>query len=316
MNVSIAEQIQPLVTEGPHRGRQIDKVKGYRIIACETCGFHHMLPLPTKAELASAYSENYYKDQKPNFIKQAREDAEWSRLAWNDRLALFEEHLKNEPKPYSVLDIGCGPGWFLHAAKARGWQTRGVEPSVQASEHARELGLDVLQVMFDEDVASCMTPAHVVHLNNMLEHVADPIGLLQLAIQVTRPGGLLCVGVPNDYNAFQATARAKGMDPWWLVPPHHINYFNFDSLEDLLKRLGLEIVEATTSFPMELFLLMGDNYVGNDTMGRAVHERRKCFDMAFETAGLGDVRRRVYRALAKAGVGREAVVVARKTTNI
>jgi hypothetical protein len=106
--------------------------------------------------------------------------------------------------------------------------------------------------------------------------------------------------------------RAGGTRPWWLAPPHHLNYFDFDSLQGLLSRLGLDVLEAMTSFPMELFLLMGEDYVGNDELGRACHARRKKFDLSLESAGLGAVRRRLYGALAKAGLGREAIIVARK----
>ncbi len=67
-----------------------------------------------------------------------------------------------------------------------------------------------------------------------------------------------------------------------------------------------------TSFPMEAFLLMGDNYVGDPALGRASHAKRKRFDLALEQAGFGEARRALYRALAEAGIGREAVVIAVK----
>lgn len=300
------------VTDGTHRGRVIDRVNGYSIVACETCGFRHVLPLPSPREQKAAYEEAYYRDEKPNYVERAREDAEWSRLAWDDRLSLFEDLLKRDAAhPLSVLDIGCGPGWFLKAAADCGWKAQGVEPSRQAAEHARSLGLAVTNALFDETTARAIERADVVHLNNMLEHVADPVALLRLAIQRAWPGGLVCVGVPNDYNALQVAVRAGGAEAWWLAPPHHLNYFDFASLEALLKRLGLEPVETLTSFPMELFLLMGENYVGDDAVGRACHARRKQFDLALEKAGLSQVRRRLYGALAKAGIGREAIIVAR-----
>jgi len=309
---SAARQTDQTVRDGDHEGLLLDEVKGYKIIDCKPCGFRHVLPLPKPDALKAAYSEAYYRDEKPAYIARAKEDAEWSKLAWNDRLTLFEELLAGETKPLHVLDIGCGPGWFLSAARERGWQTRGIEPSKQAAAHAQGLGLNVADVMFDAGVASCLQAAHVVHLNNMLEHVADPIGLLKLAISRVWPGGLVCVGVPNDYNGFQEAVRAGGSAPWWLAPPHHLNYFDFSTLAGLLERLGLEVMEALTSFPMELFLLMGENYVGDDALGRACHTRRKRFDLSLEQAGLGHVRRKLYSALAKAGLGREAIIVARK----
>ncbi len=299
---------------GFHRGVKLDRVNGYDIIACEACGFRHVLPLPTDAELRAAYSESYYRDEKPNYVARAREDAEWQRMAWEDRLSLFEDLLERDvSRPLSVLDIGCGPGWFLKCASERGWKTQGVEPSHQAAEHARSLGLNIACAMFDGDTAPKVEHADVVHLNNILEHVADPAGLLRLAAGRVWPGGLICVGVPNDYNGLQEAVRASGSAPWWLAPPHHLNYFDFDSLDGLLRRLGLEVMEVLTSFPMELFLLMGENYVGNDVLGRECHARRKRFDLSLEKAGLGHVRRKFYSALAKAGLGREAIIVARKS---
>lgn len=303
-----------IMGDADHPGPVIDRVNGFDIVACARCGFRHVLPLPSPEELAATYSESYYRDTKPDYLARAQEDAAWQNLAWHDRLALFEEILDRTPaEGLRVLDIGCGPGWFLKAAADRGWSTQGIEPSQQAAAHAGSLGLDVLNTMFDASTADKARVADVVHLNNMLEHVADPAGLLSLAIGRVAPGGLVCVGVPNDYNGFQEAVRAGGAAPWWLAPPHHLNYFDFDSLAGLLSRLGLEVMDALTSFPMELFLLMGENYVGNDSLGRACHARRKQLDLALERAGLGHVRRRLYGALARAGLGREAIIVARKT---
>ena len=300
------------IDDGTHRGAVIDRVNGYSIVACATCGFRHVLPLPSARDQREAYEEVYYRDEKPSYMASAGEDAEWSRLGWDDRLSLFEDLLDHdETNPLSVLDIGCGPGWFLKAANQRGWKTQGIEPSKQAAEHARELGLNIVTAMFDETTAPKLARCDVVHLNNMLEHVPDPIALLRLAIGRAWPGGLICVGVPNDYNVLQEAARVSGAKAWWLAPPHHLNYFDFASLEALLGRCGLEVVETLTSFPMELFLLMGDNYVGDETLGRACHLRRKQFDLNLEKAGLGNVRRKLYGALAKAGIGREAIIVAR-----
>lgn len=73
-----------------------------------------------------------------------------------------------------------------------------------------------------------------------------------------------------------------------------------------------ERAERITSFPMEAFLLMGEHYVGDPALGRACHNRRKRFDLALENAGLREARRAFYRALAGAGIGREAMVIAVK----
>jgi len=73
----------------------------------------------------------------------------------------------------------------------------------------------------------------------------------------------------------------------------------------------MTVVERTTSFPMEAFVMMGENYIDDPVHGRACHTRRKKFDLALDNAGLKSVRRAFYRALADQGIGREAVVIAR-----
>ena len=42
-----------------------------------------------------------------------------------------------------------------------------------------------------------------------------------------------------------------------------------DPLSGLLSRLGLDVRERTTSFPMEAFLMMGENYTSDPALGRA-----------------------------------------------
>lgn len=297
-----------------HGGRVLDRINGYEIIDCIVCGFSHVDPLPTEEELHAQYTEAYYRDEKPTYIARAAEDAEWAALAHRDRLDTFATQLDGlVPKPWRVLDVGCGPGFFLQTARQEGWEAVGVEPSLQAAEHARNLNLTVVDGLFTARLAESFRPFHAVHMNHVLEHVADPTAVIQAAAKALLPGGLICINVPNDYNSLQtALRRADNYQPWWVAPPHHLNYFDFASLEGLLSRNGFSTVEVTTSFPMELFLLMGENYVANGELGRACHEKRKRLDVTLERADLGDVRRRLYGALARAGLGRDACIIARQ----
>jgi hypothetical protein len=96
-----------------------------------------------------------------------------------------------------------------------------------------------------------------------------------------------------------------------VAPPHHINYFDFDSLTRLLTASGFEVVVREATFPIDIFLLMGDDYVGNDELGRQSHARRKAFELTLAAAGLGGLRRALYRELAKLDLGREVLIVAR-----
>ncbi|MGZ5933478.1 MAG: class I SAM-dependent methyltransferase [Rhizomicrobium sp.] len=294
-----------------HEGPCVARVKGYDIIHCAMCGFRHAVPLPDPRQLEREYRETYYADEKPTFLAHAGEDQQWAELAQTDRLESFERILGSARR--RLLDIGSGPGFFLKTAMARGWRVMGIEPSRQAAAHARSLGIEVVEGFFGAETAPSLGRFDAINLNNVLEHVPDPIAILLQARAILEPGGVICVNVPNDFSPLQVAAAAtSGTGEWWIAPPHHLNYFDFATLSSLLLRLKFDVAEKTTSFPMEAFLLMGDNYTVDPVLGRASHNKRKKFDLALEAAGLRETRKAFYRALAETGIGREAVVIAIK----
>ena len=295
-----------------HDGPLVTRKQTYDVIACNVCGFRHVVPLPDARALEDAYREAYYTQEKPTFLAHAGEDEGWATLGYRDRLESFESLLPRERR--RLLDIGCGPGFFLRCAKERGWTVQGLEPSRQAADHARRLGLDVIEDFFNARTGAALARYDVVHLNNVLEHVPNPLEMVRLARDRLTPSGVLCLNVPNDFTPFQASARAAlSLDEWWVAPPHHLNYFDFDSLSHLVTQAGFAIAERSTSFPMELFLLMGLDYTKDPLLGRACHNQRKRFDLALETAGFRQTRRAFYAALAAAGIGREALLIALRT---
>src|SRR5580704_15604216 len=140
-----------MIRDGAHSGARIASANGHDVIECLACGFRHALPLPDPAALEREYRENYYATEKPNFLQHAGEDQHWFELAQTDRLEIFERLLG--PSRRRLLDIGCGPGFFLKTAIARGWTAHGIEPSRQAAAHARDLGATVTEGFFGLETA-------------------------------------------------------------------------------------------------------------------------------------------------------------------
>lgn len=60
------------------------------------------------------------------------------RLTWLDRqVAWIHEHLLGG-KPSSILDLGCGPGFYSHRLAARGHRCHGIDFGPASIEYARE----------------------------------------------------------------------------------------------------------------------------------------------------------------------------------
>ncbi len=98
----------------------------------------------------------------------------------------------------SLLDVGTGCGFFLGAAKKRGWSVKGIEPSKQSAEVAcRQNNLDVfcgtLQDYHGDDQFDVIT------FINVLDHSAEPWKEIELANNLLKPDGILYLRFPNGF---------------------------------------------------------------------------------------------------------------------
>jgi 2-polyprenyl-3-methyl-5-hydroxy-6-metoxy-1,4-benzoquinol methylase len=96
-----------------------------------------------------------------------------------------------------LLDVGCASGEFLRAARDRGWDVWGVEPTEACAAFARDrLGLRVRTgVLSASDWDAQRFDA--VTLSFVLEHIPDPLGVIREALAALAPGGVLFLMVPN-----------------------------------------------------------------------------------------------------------------------
>jgi SAM-dependent methyltransferase len=297
---------------GAHVGPELARdAGGHPVIDCGPCGFAHFWPRPGPAELAVYYRERFYETHSPPdwADKEEAEQPYWE-IEYADRLAAFQEVRGSQAG--RLLDVGCGAGWFLAHAAQRGWDVVGIEASRSMWERASRLAPVVLGTFPEVDLTES-GPFDAVHLKLVMEHVPDPLSFLEEVRRLMAPGGVLCVEVPNDFNPLQRAVREElGKPPWWVVYPTHVNYFTFDSLERMLARMGFDPRLREATYPMEWFLLQGVDYVGRDDVGRQCHGQRMALEMSLERSGLSHLRRGFRRWLAAQGVGREAVVYARR----
>lgn len=274
-----------------HKGKVVAEKENFKIIDCEVCGFKHLDPIPSKEEIKEYYKRQYYQEKIPKLLNPQKEAKElrWSNLKYRDCLITLNEYIGNEPK--RLLDVGCGNGFFLKFMKENGWEVFGIEPSLKASEYARSLELNVFNTTLEEFTDDkWFNYFDLVNLKCVLEHIQNPVEVLKVCKSFLKDSGMICVEVPNDFNALQLQVHKSGKPQWWIAIPDHINYFDFRSLEKLLESLGYEIVLSTTGFPMELFLLMGEDYVGSDEVGSKCHQKR----MKYELSLPDELRRDIY----------------------
>lgn len=294
-----------------HHGPMVCHSGAYNVIECETCGFKHVDPLPTEAELEHIYQNEYYTTTIPDYIERHKRDHAWWMQTYQNRLGLIKNVVSSIGSRF--LDVGSGPGLMLHAAADNGWDPVGIEPNAVAAEYARSTGCNVIEDFLNPELLPRLGQFDAIHSSEVLEHIRDPGAMIAMMVSALKPGGAICFVVPNDFNPLQHALVASGtQSQWWVAPPHHLNYFSHASLAKLVQSFGLDVVTLTSTFPIELFLAMGDNYIVNDVLGAACHAKRKVMETLLVQAGATKLLNQLYQKLAELEIGREIVLIARK----
>ena len=120
--------------------------------------------------------------------------------------------------------------------------------------------------------------------------------------------GIIIVEVPNDFSPLQlAYITEHKIEPYWIVLPDHLNYFNRQGLENLVKKTGFSIIHGEASFPMELFLLMGDNYLHDRSIGKNSFQKVVAMERILRNYNSRMVSE-LYANLFMCGVGRSIIL--------
>lgn len=134
-----------------------------------------------------------------------------------------------------ILDIGCNAGYFLDVMD--GFDCYGIERS-NAGLVARERYGDKVFVGIFEDYKSPDFLFDCITMQDVLDHVTDPIEVLKKCNGLLKPGGLLIVKV-HDMDSLYA--RVMGMEYYAFIPPGHLSYFNKESINIALNTAGFEV---------------------------------------------------------------------------
>ncbi len=205
-----------------------------RTVICRTCGLVFSDPRP-EADLEAYYANDYrreYKGQERPQPKRIYRNG-WAAL---ERLDFLRRFL---PPGGRLLDAACGGGEFLYLAQSSGWQVEGIEPGRDFARYAREeYGVPILSGFIAE---AAFPPAHfdAVTLWHALEHVDDPVGILERLGSWLAASGRLIVEVPNVLATCQA--------PRQRYHRAHLYHFNAVTLTAVGAKAGLAAIHNEVS---------------------------------------------------------------------
>lgn len=207
-------------------------VRGYDLLRCPTCGFVQVRQEPDPAALNAIYQESYFSHNK--YRDQKTLQAEEQR-----RLGLLRAHV---PGGSRVLEVGCGSGSFLSAAKAE-FEMHGFDLSAAGVEIARRDNPELADRIWVGRLEEQDIPAEhfdAICAWDVIEHIWDPREMGRQLLRYLKPGGVLLLSTPN---IGAPIARLMGKRWAFMTPPEHLSFFNRSSMQWLFnKALGAQIV--------------------------------------------------------------------------
>lgn len=201
------------------------------IVQCATCGMAYVSPLRLQDYVSlplDNYADNF---ESVNVLGFRYHMQELERA-----LRLLSPGVLNKPEGQRhLLEVGCGAGYFLDIARARGWEVVGIELWTSLVEWSRKyLKLDIRTRRLEEE----NLPRgfyDVVSMSEVIEHLPDPVGTLRVCREHLRDNGVLFLTCPNfGSKAIEVTGWT-----WDPIDPYgHIQYFTKETLQRALTAAG------------------------------------------------------------------------------
>lgn len=136
-----------------------------------------------------------------------------------------------------ALEAGSSTGVFLSLLKEKRWEVQGVEPSL-AARVAEKNGILTLNTTFEKAELKDGT-FDLVIFNHVLEHIENPVEILQKANQVLKKDGIVLIDAPNFASL---SARISGRRWRYILPNEHRWHFTPKSLSFLLEKAGFKVI--------------------------------------------------------------------------
>jgi len=201
--------------------------ESFDVVSCKNCGLWQTFPFPDKNIIGRYYESKEYishSDTKETLFDKIYHFVR--NITIKQKTNLVKKYVPRG----TILDFGCGTGYFLENCKKTGFNTYGIEPNDNARNLAIQKGLEVksdISYFVDNNISF-----DVITLWHVLEHLYNPKEFINLAYELLNDKKYLIIAVPN-----RLSYDAKFYKEFWAGydVPRHLFHFTQNDIKNLIK---------------------------------------------------------------------------------
>jgi 2-polyprenyl-3-methyl-5-hydroxy-6-metoxy-1,4-benzoquinol methylase len=211
----------------------------FYLLKCNLCGHIVLQATFSPEEITNLYSE-YYPRASLNVDEHQPHQECVGFKAWFD--GANSRAFRWVPRNMRVLDIGCGFGESLGYHQARGCEVYGVEADQNVLRVAEKFGYKVYVGLFNPNAYDPCFFDYVT-MDQVIEHVQNPVETLRGIARVLKHGGTAILSVPNA-EGWGARLFGRRWINWHA--PYHVQFFSVSSMQMVAEKAGLVLERSET----------------------------------------------------------------------
>ncbi len=213
----------------------------YKVVACSSCGLNYLSPRLTQEAILKLYKDEAYYNS--NISGQGYDEYLEISENWEKTFTLRLKQVAPYKSSGRVLDIGCGPGYFLTAAQKMGFDVHGLDPSDYIVEMAKKTWGERVQLGLIESAGYDPESFELIVAFDTFEHIYDPKKFLQAIHGFLKPGGVLAITTP-DPTSILSKISGKNWVSYKL--PEHVFYWSPETIRRVLQE-NFEVLEIRSA---------------------------------------------------------------------
>ena len=152
-----------------------------------------------------------------------------------ERYEYLKSKFKKLNKGFTVLDYGCGSGYFIEYLNSKGLKAKGIDLDMQAVEFCRNRDLDVNNHELNKEENN---QYDLITMFDSIEHLYEPEQLFKFANKKLKKNGKILAYTPNIRSL---STQLMGADHNAFAVFDHVCFYNIKSLKYLASKTGFDV---------------------------------------------------------------------------